>query len=85
MVDFMDTLIHGRHGDMILADLEVKGDSRLVGECLEKVCRGVRNVSVLAVRRTDGTLLVGPPGDTSLALGDQLVVLGDEDEVRALG
>ena len=85
MVDFVDTLVHGRHGEVLLADFKVEDGSPLAGQTLDAVLGGARTVSVLAVRRADGTLVIGPPVRTTLAVGDQLVVLGEEDDVRSLG
>ncbi len=85
MIDFVDTLVRGRHGEVILAELEVKPSSALAGATLEQSCREAPSVTVLAIRRPDGTLAVAPPGHTVLAPGDQLILLGEEDEVRVLG
>jgi voltage-gated potassium channel len=85
VVDFVDTLVRGRHGEVILAELEVKADSALAGVTLAAACRDAPGLTVLAVRRADGALTVGPPGHLVLAPGDQLMLLGGEDELRTLG
>jgi voltage-gated potassium channel len=85
VVDFVDTLVRGRHGEVILAELEVKADSALAGVTLADACRDAPGLTVLAVRRADGSLTVGPPARLVLAPGDQLMLLGGEDEVRTLG
>jgi voltage-gated potassium channel len=91
VVDFVDTLSragsagHGGRGEAILAELEVKPDTALAGATLAQACRGAPSVTVLAVRRPDGSVAVAPAGDTVLAPGDQLMLLGSEDDVRALG
>jgi K+/H+ antiporter YhaU regulatory subunit KhtT len=38
----------------------------------------------LAVKKRDGTLLTNPPQDTLLELGDELVVVGTRQQLRAL-
>lgn len=85
MIDFVDTLVRGRHGEVILAELEVKPASALAGATLEQACREAPSVTVLAVRRPEGSLAVAPPGHTVLAPGDQLILLGEEDDVRTVG
>ena len=84
MVDFVDALPHGRHG-VILAELEVKQDGPLAGRTLTEACSGSPSVRVLAVQHADGSVAVAPPQDTRLGIGDQVVILGDEPDVQALG
>ena len=84
MVDFVDALPHGRHG-VILAELEVRPDGPLAGRTLSEACGGAPTLRVLAVQHADGSVAVAPPPDTRLASGDQVVVLGDEGDVQALG
>lgn len=84
MVDFVDALPHGRHG-VILAELEVKQDGPLAGRSLAQACAGGPSLRVLAVQHADGSVAVAPALDTLLAVGDQVVVLGDEVDVQALG
>jgi voltage-gated potassium channel len=92
MIDFVDALPQGRHG-VILAELEVKPDGPLAGRSLSEAlvlpsprgpARGA-SLRVLAVQHADGSVSVAPPSDTRLGVGDQVVVLGDEADVHALG
>jgi len=85
VVDFIDTLAHGRHGDLILAEVEVRDGSGMAGLTVEEACRGASSITVLAVRSADGSVVVGARGQTPLAAGDQLILLGEEEELRALG
>jgi voltage-gated potassium channel len=85
VVDFVDTLVRGRHGGVILAEVAVTADSALAGATLAAACRRAPGLTVLAVRRPDGRLTVGPPGHTVLAPGDELMVLGGEAELATLG
>ena len=39
---------------------------------------------VLAVQRATGSIQVGPGGSSQLAVGDRLIVLGDEAELEAI-
>lgn len=38
----------------------------------------------MAVKKEDGTLLTNPPEETSLELGDELVVMGTPQQLRDL-
>lgn len=84
MVDFIDALRYGRQGTL-LAEIDVKPQTRLANTTLAQACAGATTVTVLAVQRPNGELIVGPHGNTGIEAGDQLIVIGDEEEVRALG
>ena len=83
LVDFVEALPHGRHG-VIVAELEVKQDGPLAGRSLSQACRAP-SLRVLAVQHADGSVAVAPSMETRLDVGDQVVVLGDEEDVEALG
>jgi voltage-gated potassium channel len=84
MVDFIDTLATGRHGEQILAELEASEESGLVGMTIEGCFQACPGATVLAVQKASGATQVGPRGTTVLELGDRLIVLGDEAELEAL-
>ncbi|GAG52089.1 unnamed protein product, partial [marine sediment metagenome] len=84
MVDFIDTLATGRHGEQILAELEASEESGLAGMTIEGCFQTCPGATVLAVQKASGTTQVGPRGTTVLELGDRLIVLGDEAELEAL-
>ena len=46
---------------------------------------GCRVAVVLAVRDAQGRMTVGPAASTRLALGDRLMLVGGEDELRLIG
>ena len=85
MTDFIEMIAVGDQADRILAELEVDEDSGLAGRTLESALAGVRTAAVLAVRDARGDLRVGPPPSTVLQLGDKVVVVGREDELRSVG
>jgi voltage-gated potassium channel len=84
MVDFIDTLAAGRHGEQILAELEASEESGLAGMTIEGCFRTCPGATVLAVQKASGATQVGPRGTTVLELGDRLIVLGYEAELEAL-
>jgi voltage-gated potassium channel len=85
VVDFIDTLATGRHGEQILAELEATEESGLAGMTIEDCFRACPSATVLALQKPTGNIQVGPRGTTTLALGDRLIVLGTEEELEALG
>ena len=85
MTDFIDTLVAGRQGDLILAELEITKDSPLVGAALSDCFAKAPSTKVLGVRHSEGSLVVGPKGDERLRAGDIVIVLAEEDEIARLG
>jgi voltage-gated potassium channel len=85
VVDFIDTLATGRHGEQVLAELEVTEESGLAGMTIEDCFRACPDATLLALQEPTGNIQVGPRGTTTLAPGDRLIVLGTEEELEALG
>jgi voltage-gated potassium channel len=84
VVDFIDTLATGRHGEQILAELEASKESGLAGMTIEGCFQACPGATVLALQKASGAIQVGPRGSTVLELGDRLIVLGDEADLEAL-
>jgi voltage-gated potassium channel len=84
MVDFIDSLVAGRHGEQILAELEASEESGLAGMTIEECFQACPGATVLAIQKASGATQVGPRGTTVLELGDRLIVLGDEAELETL-
>jgi voltage-gated potassium channel len=84
VVDFIDSLATGRHGEQILAELEVSQESGLAGMTIEGCFQACPGATVLALQKASGVIQVGPRGANVLELGDRLIVLGDEADLEAL-
>jgi K+/H+ antiporter YhaU regulatory subunit KhtT len=84
-VDFFDVLATGRHGDQILAELVVSGDSVIAGQSVHDAVQHCGSTTLLAVQHADGELLVGPPPGYVLRAGDQLMLLSNETDLEVLG
>jgi Trk K+ transport system NAD-binding subunit len=84
MVDFIDTLAAGHHGEQILAELEASEESGLAGMTIEGCFQACPGATVLALQKASGAIQVGPRGATILELGDRLIVLGDEADLECL-
>ena len=84
VLDFIDTLATGRHGEQILAELEVSEESGLAGRTIEDCFRTCPGATILGLQKPTGAIHVGPRGTTILELGDRLMVLGNEVELEAL-
>ncbi len=84
ITDFIDVLAAGRHGDLILAELEVCAGSSLEGSALADAFTEAPSTKVLGVRKSEGGLVVGPGGGEVLRAGDIVIVLADETEIERL-
>jgi voltage-gated potassium channel len=84
MTDFIDTLVAGRQGDLLLAELEITAGSPLEGSTLTECFSKAPSTKVLGVRHAEGALVVGPKGDEQLLAGDIVIVLAEEGEIARL-
>ena len=82
--DFIDTLAAGRHGEQILAEIEVTQESGLAGLTIDGCFINCPGATVLALQKRAGPIQVGPRPTSVLEVGDRLMVLGDEDDLQAL-
>jgi voltage-gated potassium channel len=84
LVDFINTTMHSRNRDLILEDVKVGFGSPVAGMTIKEGQDRCGGAIVLAVKKGDGTLLTNPPQETSLELGDELVVMGTPQQLRNL-
>ena len=83
MVDLLDTLHHGEAG-IGVEEMVVTASSPALGKTLEAAGLLAPDAAkVLAVRKTDATVLTNPPADTRLEEGDLVIALGTEDQLFA--
>ena len=84
MLDFVDTLARSRHGEQMLVELEVTGDSFLAAVPVREVHSHCPSATILGIQKEDGRLIVTPRPDEVLAVGDRLMVFGEEEELERL-
>jgi voltage-gated potassium channel len=85
VVDFIDTLVEGgAPKEHIIAELEASEESGLAGHTLQDALEGCASVTVLAIQKPTGEIVVGPRGAAVLELGDRLIILGEEVDLEAL-
>jgi len=83
VVDFIDTVMHGRGRELRLEDVGIGGNSQLVGLTL-KAARGKTGVMILAMSKKTGKLRANPPDDETIEDGDRLLVMGTKRRLAAL-
>jgi voltage-gated potassium channel len=86
VMDFVDGILNGADRQLYMEELLIDPSiCPLVGQTLEKArLRSHSGALVLAIRRSDGTLIGGPTGDTILMSGDLLICMGTAEQLSSL-
>ena len=86
VVDFMRLATSSERMDLAAEQIEVAASStRLVGRSIKDAnLRQEFGVIVVAINRKSGAMEFNPSPESVMAAGDQLVVLGHPDQLRAL-
>ncbi len=86
VMDFVDGILTGGDRSFYLEEFLLKSDyCPCVGQTLHQAqLRMKSGVLVLAIKRADTTLVVGPTADTTLQEGDMLICMGTEAQLRQM-
>ncbi|AFZ01977.1 potassium channel family protein [Calothrix sp. PCC 6303] len=86
VMDFVDGVLNGTDRQLYMEELLIDPlVCPFVGQTLEKArLRSHSGALVLAIRRSDGTLIGGPTGDTILMSGDLLICMGTGEQLSSL-
>jgi voltage-gated potassium channel len=85
VVQFLDFTTKDIGEDISIEQVKVSSNSIMVSKSIRDMQIG-RNVGVIvmAIRRTGGQMLFNPPADTTVGAGDHLIVMGQQQNLRAL-
>jgi len=85
VVKFLDFTTKDIGLDVLIEQVEVSRTSEMVAKSIRdmQIGRDV-GVIVLAIRRAAGEMIFNPPADTCVYGGDHLIVMGKQDNLRAL-
>jgi voltage-gated potassium channel len=84
VVDFVDTALESRGQELVLENIEVGPGSPVAGKTVREGRSCCSGATILAVKKKGGALLTSLSDDTSLELGDKLVVVGNREQLRTL-
>jgi voltage-gated potassium channel len=86
VMDFVDGILNGADRQLYMEELLIDPSvCPFVGQTLQKArLRSHSGALVLAIRRSDGTLIGGPTGDTILMSGDLLICMGTAEQLSSL-
>ncbi|MBA2277552.1 MAG: potassium channel protein [Chloroflexia bacterium] len=82
-VDFVETLLRGADGELLLEDIRVADGAAVVERTVGELRRTHADIMLLAVQR-DGRSLLPPPADLRLRPGDVLAAVGRERDLTPL-
>jgi voltage-gated potassium channel len=85
VVDFIQLATSSAHLDLSMEQVHIEPGSPLVGRTiLEAGIRQKFGVIVIAIKRAEGTMDFNPPPEAVVRAGDEMVVLGQPQSVKAL-
>ena len=86
VMDFVDGILSGAEKSFYLEEyLLAEETCPCLGQTLiETDLRAKSGALVVAIRRSDGTLLAGPTGNSILKAGDSLICMGTAEQLRIL-
>jgi len=82
-VEFVDTVLSADNGQLLLEDLTIVAGSAWIGRALVELFPEHDEAFVLALKR-DGEMRFRPAPNTELKAGDELVIAGPPEAIRAL-
>jgi voltage-gated potassium channel len=83
VVEFIDTVTSGRGRDLQLETVDVVGGSSLIDQTMGQA-RSKAGITVLAIRKANGTFVANPPEEDVIEEGDKLIVIGTKQRLAAL-
>ncbi len=85
VVDFVQLATSSENLELAMEQISIAGSSSLAGRSiLESSLRQRFGVIVVGIQRRSGRMEFNPPADATMQEGDQLVVLGEPGNLRAL-
>lgn len=85
VADFIGEAMHDERFKVQLREFEIRPGSRLEGTTIEESgLKRATGVTVLAIKRPDGSFLHHPRAETTLDAGDVPIVLGTSEQHRSL-
>ncbi|MFC2177172.1 cation:proton antiporter regulatory subunit [Actinomycetota bacterium] len=85
VADFLGEAMHDERFEVQLREFEILPGTVLDGSTIEKSgLKRSTGVTVLAIKRPDGSFLHHPRAETTLDAGDVPIVLGTSDQHRTL-
>ncbi len=86
VTDFLELALSGEGMDLSMEEMHIPEDSKLVG--IDLMASGIRsnfNLIIVAIKRTEGTMVFNPPPGEKFQAGDTLVAIGAVENLSRFG
>jgi voltage-gated potassium channel len=85
VLQFLDFTTKDIGMDVSMEQVRVSEKSRAASQTIQQLQLGRDiGVIVMAIRKNDGAMIFNPPADTPVSAGDYLIVMGQQQNLRAL-
>lgn len=84
VVDFVDTTLSSRSGELMLENVRISPGSPMCGKEMHEGRQHSGGATILAVKKWDGRIFTSPSADILLEVDDELVVIGTREQLRSL-
>ena len=84
VVDFVDTTLSSRRGELVLENIKISPGSPMCGQEINEERQHSGGATILAVKKRDGRLFTSPSADMLLEVDDELVAIGTREQLRGL-
>ena len=85
VVDFIDTTMDRDGHEFKLENVKVMSGSTMEGISVKEGIRRINGGHILAIKKKSGHLITNPPHETLLEPGDELVLMGTQDQLNGIG
>jgi voltage-gated potassium channel len=84
VIDFIDTTMDRGGHEFTLEDVNIVKGSAMDGISVKESLRHINGAHILAIKQKNGRLITNPAPETMLEAGDELVLMGTQDQLKGL-
>ena len=84
VIDFIDTTMDRQGHEFTLEDVNIVKGSAMDGISVKESLRHINGAHILAIKQKNGRLITNPAPETILEAGDELVLMGTQDQLKGL-
>jgi voltage-gated potassium channel len=85
VVDFLDVIVDNKHRELQVEEILIGPTSPLIGKPLSSyLSRKKTGTTVLAINRGTSAPIINPEGDDLISAGDRLIVMGTQEQLKAI-
>jgi len=86
VTDFLELALSGEGMELSMEEICIPDDSRLVGmQLMSSGIRGIYDLIVMAIKRSDGTMIFNPAPQETFRAGDIMIAIGSAENLTRFG